>query len=282
MVQTLKFYKTNSVPVDYEANSVYLYKDSNDILIISITDDQGDVVYSTHSSVHVSNTIQSYVTSQKNIANGIAGLDSFGNLTLPVHELIMLIDGQNTEIKTDNDYVWDDLIQEFNIKGTFGSGNPTFGVWRGNFQGLLFSASAMNQVWCDFHIRHDYALGTAIYPHIHWLPITTATGTVRWGIEWCYAEGHNVASFSNPVTVYIEHTITSNSQYKHMVSEVSVQDAIILPSLTVDGVIKTRIFRDGAHPNDTYPGQVHAWQADLHYQKARLGTKNKTPNFFGA
>ena len=139
MVQSLKFFKTNSVPVDYEANSVYLYKDSNDILIISITDGQGDIVYSTHSSTHVSNTIQSYVNSQKNQPNGIPGLDSLGKLTIPVYDLIMIIDGQNTSIKTGEDYVWDDLLQEFKIKGTSGSGNPTFGVWRGNFQGLLFS-----------------------------------------------------------------------------------------------------------------------------------------------
>lgn len=280
MVQSLKFFKTNSVPVNYQANSVYLYRDASDILIISITDGQGDVVYSTQSSTHILNTISSYLNSQKNIANGVAGLDAYGNLTIPVYELITLIDGQNTVIKTDNENIWTNITQPFAIKAVSGSGNPLFAAWRGNFQGLSFSATAMNQVWCDFHLGHDYAEGTPVYPQIHWLPLTTGAGVVQWGIEWCYADGYNTDIFSNSTTILINHDVASGSQYKNMVSYVNDADAIALPDMKVGGVIKTRIFRNAAVAADTYAGAVHAWQGSMHYQKARLGTKNKMPDFF--
>ncbi len=280
MVQSLKFFKTNSVPVDYQANSVYLYRDANDILIISITDDQGDVVYSTQSSTHILNTITNYINSQKNIINGIAGVDQYGHVTLPVYELVTLIDGQNAVIKTDNAYTWNSMTEVFTTKAVSGTGNPSFGVWRGNFQGLLFSATAMNQVWCDFHLGHDYAEGTPVYPQIHWIPTTTATGVVQWGMEWCYADSYNSGFFTDPVSIYIDHSITSNWRYKNMTSYVNDANAINAPNMKVGGVIKMRIFRNGSNASDTYPGTVHAARASLHYQKARLGTKSKLPDFF--
>lgn len=137
----------------------------------------------------------------------------------------------------------------------------------------------MNQVWIDFHINHDIALGTKLYPHIHWMPLGTTAGTVRWGFQYILAKGHGQSKFSvNSNTIYVDHLITANDQYRHIVTEVPDNLAILSSEVEPDTVLKFRIFREGA--NDSYSGKVHAWQADLHYQIARLGTKNKVPNFF--
>jgi hypothetical protein len=206
-----------------------------------------------------------------NKPNGVAGLDSNGNL--------IALDGQETDIKSNNNFIWEDLVHQFSAKAS-GGNNPVFqSVW-GNFQGYVFSQSAMNQVWCDFHIRHDYAMGTNMYPHIHWCPITTDTGTVRWGIEYTVAKGHGQQAFPATTTVYVEQTITTNSNQKHMVAEVSDVNAIPGNLIEPDAVIKLRIFRDAAHANDTFPAIVHAWQVDIHYRVGQLGTRNKAPNFF--
>jgi hypothetical protein len=187
-------------------------------------------------------------------------------------------------IETTSNYGWRDNIAPFHEKTT-GLNNPSFGTIRDGLQGLLFSPNTMNQVWVDFHIDHDYALGTVLYPHVHWLPMTTGTGTVRWGIEYSVAKGHQQGAssiFPATTTVYVEQTISANSQYMHFVAEVSQANAIPSTNVEPDSVIKVRIFRDAAHVNDTYTGDVHAWQSDLHYQFNTLGTLNKAPNFYGA
>jgi hypothetical protein len=183
-----------------------------------------------------------------------------------------------------NVFGWRDLKSEFVVRATTGSGNPTFGTLTGlgGMQGLIFSSSSMNQVWANYHIDHDYAMGTPIYPHIHWMPLTTALGTVRWGIEYTVAKGHQQSQgskFQNTTTVFVTQSITQNSQNVHFVAEVSDADAIPADLIEPDTVIKIRFFRDAA--NDTYSGNVHAWQGDLHYMVGQNATVNKAPNFFG-
>ena len=217
------------------------------------------------------------INSLKNQPNGLAGLDANGNI---IGSVIATFDGQDGDIRSDNDYVWEDMLADITVKGTSGGNNPTFNVIYGDYQGYIFSPSTMNQCWVDFHIKHDIALNTKIYPHIHYLPMTNNAGVVRWGVSYSIAKGHQQEKFPLPTTVYIEQTIEANSRYLHMVAEVSDLNAILSTSIEPDSVIKMRVFRDAAHPNDTYPDEIHAWQVDIHYQRARLGTRNKSPNFF--
>ena len=195
----------------------------------------------------------------------------------------LLLDASSViAIETTSTYGWRDNIAPFVVKSTSGGSNPSWGTLWSGFEGLVFSSTIMNQVWVDFHIDHDYALGTTLYPHVHWMPTTTGTGVVRWGIEYSVAKGHQQGAssiFPASTTVYVEQTISANSQWMHFIAEVS--DANVIPATNVepDSVVKVRIFRDAAHANDTYTGTVHAWQADLHYRSNRFATLNKAPNF---
>ena len=192
-----------------------------------------------------------------------------------------VIDGQNTSLISGNDYVWRTEKADFQVKGTNGSGgNPSWTEYISGFQGLTFSGTAMNQVWVDFCIEHDIAPNTKIYPQIHWMPLNNTTGAVRWGIEYIIAKGHGQAAFPTQSTiVMINHTVPLNSLNKHMITEVPDISAILSSQIEPDSVIKMRIFRDGAHANDTHNYAVHAWQAKLKYQVARFGTKSRKPPF---
>lgn len=282
MLPKLKFFKVNGIPGNYEANAIYLYKDAQDRLTLAMTDSTGQIVHTTHSSDSIINLISTYLGSIINQPNGIAGLDENGNLIASGSQLITALDGQNGDIRTTNQqYVWEDLIQPFIVKNTSGGNNPTFGIIFGNFQGYIFSPTTMNQVWVDFHFKHDYAEQTPVYPHVHWCPMTNQAGVVRWGLECTYADGHAMGTFNTFVTLYVETQVYSNSLGKHIISEINDASALLLPEVTTDGVLKIRVFRDASHPNDTYPGEVHAWQSDIHYRRSRLGTINKAPNFLG-
>lgn len=189
-----------------------------------------------------------------------------------------------TAIGTDTSatYGWRDLTAAFVVRGT-GLNNPTWGTFRNGIAGYLFSPSTMKEVWSNFHIDHDYAMGTVVFPHIHWAPNTTSTGTVRWGVEYTVAKGHQQgadSTFGATTTVYINQTVSTPSQYQHFVAEVSLADAIPATLLEPDSVIMVRFFRDAANAADTFPDDVFGFFGDLHYQSNRFSTVNKAPNFF--
>lgn len=190
-----------------------------------------------------------------------------------------VIDGQNTQLKSCNKYVWRDEKAAFVIKDLNKKNTPAWGSTTPGFEGLVFPSGTMTQVWVDFHIGHDIALNTRVYPHVHWMPLTTEAGFVRWGFQYVIAKGHGQSAFPvKATTVLIDHSFPANSRYVHFITEVSDLDAILTPEIEPDTMVKMRVFREGSQ--DRYKGKVHAWQAGLHYQVARIGTINRAPDFY--
>jgi len=172
---------------------------------------------------------------------------------------------------------WDDITADLSAGKAVGANAPTWSTFRNGLSAYEFSAGTMNQIWITFHVKHDYAEGTLVYPHIHWSPNTTSTGVVRWGMEYTVAKGHDQEAFPASTTVYVESNIASNKQYQHIVSEVSDGDAF--DAFEADTLILMRVFRDAAHANDTFPDVVHAFTADIHFQANKDYTPNKAPPF---
>jgi hypothetical protein len=172
---------------------------------------------------------------------------------------------------------WDDITADLGSGKVAGVNQPTWSTFRDGIEAYEFSASAMNELWITFHIKHDYAEGTDVYPHVHWSPNTTSTGVVRWGFEYTVAKGHDQEAFPASTTVYVEQTISSNKQYQHIISEVT--DAQPFDAFEADTLILMRVFRDAGNPADTFPDAVHAFTADIHFQADKDVTPNKSPPF---
>lgn len=179
-----------------------------------------------------------------------------------------------------DDYGWTDYLSSLSSGKTAGSSVPTWSTFRDGIKGFAFSPTGGDEIWISFHINHDFKLGTAIYPHVHWSPNTTSTGTVRWGVEYTAAKGHQQSNFGSSNTIYIEQTVGSADQYGHYIAESSDGDAISSDELEVDALVLMRIFRDGSHVNDTFPDDVFGFFVDLHVQIDRFSTLNKSPNFY--
>jgi hypothetical protein len=47
----------------------------------------------------------------------------------------------------------------------------------------------------SFHVPHDYAVGTDVYFHVHWLADGTNANTVKWQVTYFYARGYGVDAF---------------------------------------------------------------------------------------
>jgi hypothetical protein len=188
-------------------------------------------------------------------------------------------------LKTDSGDGWRDIVTSVTISGS-GANDPLWEAITGasTMFAYSFSASTRNEFWCAFHINHDYAIGTPVYPHIHWFNAAASpnTGNVRWGIEYVVAKGHNQQAFPLTATtiVYVTQACPA-TRYQHMVAEVSLADSIPATNLEPDSIIYARIFRDAADGGDTCSDKVYVLAVDAHYQANTFATKNKVPNFYG-
>lgn len=172
---------------------------------------------------------------------------------------------------------WRDNVIEMSTRN--GPAEPQMSAFRGGIYLLGFVQTDNMEVFGNFHVDHDYAMGTPLYPHIHWTTNSSLVGTVRWGIEYTIAKGHQQEAFPATTTVYVEQT-TDGTPYKHYVAEVSDANAIPGAGIEPDTMILVRVFRDATHPNDTYDDQVFGIALDLHFQVAQAATPRKAPNFF--
>lgn len=172
---------------------------------------------------------------------------------------------------------WRDNIVQLDVQ--YGNPDaPELNLFRDGIHAYNFFAGQMSEAFASFHVDHDYALGTALYPHIHWAINSNAVGTIRWGIEYTVAKGHGQMAFGPTTTVYVEQA-ADGTPYKHMVAEVSTPNAIPGLNIEPDTLILCRFFRDGAHANDTLEADAFVFCVDLHYQADRATTPFKSPNF---
>lgn len=191
------------------------------------------------------------------------------------------IDGAQLDLSSltfDGAAGWDDMIGNLTAGNTSNANDPTWAAFRGGVYAWRFSATALNEIWISFHINHEYAPGTVIYPHIHWSTDGTNTGTVRWGIEYTVAKGYDRDTFPAPTTIYLEQAATGTA-YRHMIAEAALVDAIPTTHLETDSIILMRVFRDGAHANDTCTDPAFGLFCDLHFQKQAFSTPNKNYPF---
>ena len=177
---------------------------------------------------------------------------------------------------------WKDNLSAFASGKVAGANVPAWSSLRDGLYGYEFTATALKEIWLNFHIGHDYAPGTDLFPHVHFVPMTDQVqGVVRWGVEYSLAK-RDSEDFPATTTVYIESTIAANSQYAHIVSEVSEAGVIsgAGDAIEPDAVVMCRFFRDGAHANDTYAGSVIGIFGDLHYLSDRDSTLNRVSDFY--
>lgn len=171
---------------------------------------------------------------------------------------------------------WQDITSDMNSGKVAGANVPTWTAFAGGLYQYAFSASAMKEIFMNFHMPHDYTKGSAIFPHIHWAPDTSNTGVCRWGIEMATANGFIDEQFSGSSTVYLEQ-VGAGAGLTHQIVE--VDEGIVIPGLVADGIILMRIFRDGGHANDTFTGVAFGLTADIHYQSDHYATVGKRPPY---
>ena len=200
------------------------------------------------------------------------------------------MDGNFSDLDSRTTAGWADLVQPVIVQNGSGSA-PTLANFRDGLFFYSFDPNVTNEVFCAFHLNHDYdpAGGDAlypgmVYPHVHWTANTTSTGVIRWGVEYSMArrgDSTGTVKFGATNTIYIEHTVASNEQYMHHVNEAETGSGIPQGGiLETDALILCRFFRDGGHPNDTFPDPIFLLTVDIHYPCNHARTPLRRPPFF--
>jgi len=127
-------------------------------------------------------------------------------------------------------------------------------------------AATLNECWSGDEILHGYVEGTDIHLHIHWMPIDTNAGNVKWSIEYTW---QNVGDVGSPATTSVV-AAAGGVAWKHQFAEFP---AISGAGKTINGQFSFRLFRDPSDAQDTYNSAAALLSVGLHYQVDRIGSK---------
>lgn len=187
------------------------------------------------------------------------------------------MDANWAEIETRTKSGWYDLVQPVSTAGVPPANAPaatTFGP-----SGLReeYAFDIGDYVFCaPMHINHDIKPGGKAYAHVHWSTSGGNTATVKWEMQISRALGHNQASFGAAVSVFVEQAAHTDA-WRHMVSEVSLSDALTLTEPDELILVTLRRVTNGGTNN---AATVFGLLVDFHYERDRDATINKAPNFY--
>lgn len=128
-----------------------------------------------------------------------------------------------------------------------------------------FSPSFIEQVSTVVELNHEYAQGTAIYPHVHWYSTTTDVGTVRWGMEFTFTHDSVVTTST---TIYVEQ-ITNGTAWQPYFSGFPV---IAGAGRVIGDQLLFRFFRDATAGADDYPADAATGTVGFHVQVDGFGS----------
>lgn len=199
---------------------------------------------------------------------------------------------QGTGIKVDSlgtpTFPWHDLHSSLHTDINTPATVPVFIEYQGTIHARQFDVN--DEAFIEFHMPHDYAMGTEVFIHGHWSHngTTVTGGTVSWTFELSYAKGHGQAAFSSPKLVTATQT-ASTTQYMHMVAETSMtaatesSTAFAVALMEPDAVLMCRVYLSANNMTVSGGGVPAPFLhfVDLHYQSTNVGTKNRAPNFWG-
>lgn len=143
----------------------------------------------------------------------------------------------------------------------------------------------------DFHLPHDYALGTDIFVHVHWSHNSAVVtgGSATWKFEASYSKGHNQEVFGNNKLVALVQDANTNA-YFHQIAETAMSVSggsstnFDTDALEVDGNILSTLSLDSNDIETSNASVVNPFvhHIDIHYQSTGLATINRNPDFYGA
>jgi hypothetical protein len=178
--------------------------------------------------------------------------------------------------------VWDDLRVPLSEPST-GTVKPEWGRFPYGSSGSnpflnWFKDSGIDEMYFVVQMPHDWKEGTAIMPHIHWVPSANGSGDAEdpdvplWALQYTWSN----ISGTFPAYTTITGSVTVPSEVlvkdKHYLTELG-SGGMLATGKTLSSMIICRIYRDGSNAADTYGGLAGALEVDFHYQRNSMGSR---------
>lgn len=111
-------------------------------------------------------------------------------------------------------------------------------------------------------LPHNWKDGTTIYPHIHWTPRSSASGNMRWNLDYSWVNIDGTFSASTTSSVVVNGPFTAN---KHLLTDLTPANVgINATGKTFSSVLICRLWRDSSAVTDTYAGDAGGLSMDFH------------------
>jgi len=107
-----------------------------------------------------------------------------------------------------------------------------------------FHPTNENEVFFELQLPHAWKEGSPIWPHIHWAPVDTDTGSVVWGLEYTKATVGD--AYGNTTTLSVTDP-GDGTAYKH---QIAVFSSIDMTGDSLSTVLICRLFRDAGNGSD--------------------------------
>lgn len=164
----------------------------------------------------------------------------------------------------------DDNASAVSLGTTAGSAPDLVAVNNSVIETRCFDGSGtMEQVWWSKELNHNWKEGTAISPHVHWLPSESSTGSVVWNLDYYITKDNGTVLTSSSVQVSTTATFGTAMAWE---STTTVFSNITLTNNKIGTQIYFRLWRDGDDSGDTYEHDACVATMGYHYQVDTLGS----------
>lgn len=176
--------------------------------------------------------------------------------------------------------VWEDALAHFSDARAIGALQASFISFRkdaggtsiGTY-GYAFLHTARKEVFFRVQLSHRYKEGTTLHPHIHWSPVDTDVGGVKWHMEYTIASVGSPFPVTEDITL-ISTATTTGVAYDHIATDLKVQGITGL-GIGISAVIIGRLYRDTTSVNDTYGNTAFLHYIDFHYEVDTIGSRQE-------
>jgi len=131
-----------------------------------------------------------------------------------------------------------------------------------------FDKNTNESVFYVMQLPHNWKEGSDLKAHVHWCPIDTGTGNVRWALEYTWA---NIGGTFGNATSFVMQDAADGTAYKHQMTDATTLTAT---GKTHSSMLVCRLFRSAVNAADTYDNDAIFLELDFHYEVESLGDRD--------
>lgn len=116
---------------------------------------------------------------------------------------------------------WDDLRRD-GFTTRIGSTAPAFSTGFAGNAGLgktVWAKTGSEYIYFQIQFPHHTKVGSRCYPHVHFAPIDSTTGTVEFILEYTTASSINEGTFGTSKTIAMDYVIASDKTWKNLIAD---------------------------------------------------------------